>query len=439
MRAISQIFGASLFALFLSNGSLVAQATDDLVRVFQTIEVTGNDRFRDQDILATADLRPGEPYTEDDILAAVEALEFTGEFRSIRIFSQGDVLTIAVDEEPEFSGALTFGLGYDTDNGAFGTVGVELADIWGGLDLDAGLRLSEQVILGTVDLSGDAFWPGDRSGGVRGGFALFDYDDTLFDFRTGNISPYVTFGNSDTGFDGEVRITALWTDISSVDPDASPIVQAEAGDRFVAGPGVSLRWQDTEQARWAVGVNVDVYGGDTQFVDASLGFTLNIPLMASTKLRSSGRIGAITGLSDGTTTVADRRTLGGASMRGFARGGLTPVDFCAGCGAGGEDVITDLGGERYAVLQNDLLFTGLAERLPFTPGLYFDIGSVWDVDSPTAPAGTLFDEQVWRTSFGLALTSETPLGNFSASYAIETDAEDFDDTERFGLAFSTRF
>ena len=161
--------------------------------------------------------------------------------------------------------------------------------------------------------------------------------------------------------------------------------------------------------------------------------------MASTKLRSSGRIGAISGLSDGTSTVADRRTLGGSSMRGFARGGLTPVDFCVGCGAGGEDVITDLGGERYTVLQNDLLFTGLAERLPFTPGLYFDIGSVWDVNSPTAPSGTLFDNQVWRTSFGLALTAETPLGDFSASYAIETDAEDFDDTEKFGLSFSTRF
>ena len=438
MRAVSRIFGSTLLVLILSGGSLAAQ-TDDAARVFRSIEVTGNDRFRDRDVLATADLRPGEPYTEADIVAAVEALEFTGEFRSVRIFSQGDVLTIAVDEEPEFSGALTFGLGYDTDIGAFGTVGVGLADFWGGRKLEAGLTLSEQVIRGTADLSGDAFWPGDRSGGVRGSFARFDYDDTLFDFRTADVSPYVRFGNAESGFDGEFRVTALWSEISSVDPAASPIIQAEAGDRFVAGPGVSLRWQDTDQERWAAGVDVDVYGGDTQFVDASLGFTLNLPLMSSTKLRSSGRIGAITGLSDGTTTVADRRTLGGSSMRGFARGGLTPVDLCAGCGAGGEDVITDLGGERYAVLQNDILFTGLAERLPFTPGLYFDIGSAWDVNSPTAPSGTLFDEQVWRTSFGFALTAETPLGNFSASYAIETDAEDFDDTEKFGISFNARF
>ena len=67
------------------------------------------------------------------------------------------MLTIVVDEEPEFSGALTFGLGYDTDTGAFGTVGVELADIWGGSDLEAGLTLSEEVIRGSADLSGDAF------------------------------------------------------------------------------------------------------------------------------------------------------------------------------------------------------------------------------------------------------------------------------------------
>ena len=83
MRAVSRIFGSTLLVLILSGGSLAAQ-TDDAARVFRSIEVTGNDRFRDRDVLATADLRPGEPYTEADIVAAVEALEFTGEFRSVR-------------------------------------------------------------------------------------------------------------------------------------------------------------------------------------------------------------------------------------------------------------------------------------------------------------------------------------------------------------------
>ena len=51
MRAVSRIFGSTLLVLILSGGSLAAQ-TDDAARVFRSIEVTGNDRFRDRDVLA---------------------------------------------------------------------------------------------------------------------------------------------------------------------------------------------------------------------------------------------------------------------------------------------------------------------------------------------------------------------------------------------------
>lgn len=439
MRDYSWI-GAGFIFLFACIGShAIAQAADEDVRVFRSIEVTGNERFRDGDVLATAGLSTGVPYSENDIVAAVEALEFTGEFRSVRIFSRGDVLTISVVEEPQFSGALTFGAGYSTDVGAFGTIDLKLTDILNGKDLSANLTISKEVQSAGADLSGDTFWPGDRAGGVRADFANFDYDDALFEFQAASLSPYARFGNVENGFGGEVRLTGRWTDISSVDPLASPIIRAEAGERFIAGPGVSLQWKDTVEKRWAAGLNLDVYGGDSEIIDASLAFVVRLPVTGATSWRTSGRIGTVTGFGGGTTTVADRKSLGGSSMRGFARGGLTPVDFCAGCGAGGDDVISDLGGERYAVLQNDLVFDAFSESLPFTPSLYFDIGSAWDVASTAGPAGVLFDDQVWRTSYGIALTAETPLGDFSASYAIETDAEDFDDTERFGLSFVSKF
>ncbi|MEL6170164.1 MAG: BamA/TamA family outer membrane protein [Pseudomonadota bacterium] len=408
-------------------------------RMFRAIQVTGNDRFRDGDILETSGLKPGEAYTESDLVAAVEALEFTGEFRRIRIFSEGDVLTIDVREEPEFSGNLTFGLGYDSDTSAFGFVGLRLEDILGGRDLSARVTIAEEVQSGTFDFSGEPFWFGSRAGGVRGSVARYDYDDTLFDFSTAAVAPYLSFGNRREGFSGDVRLTVLGTDISSVDPAASAILLSEEGERLVAGPGLSLRWSDATRNRWSAGINVDVFGGDSEFVDTSVAVTTRLPISGSLALRTQGRIGAVTGIGDGTTTVAERRTLGGSTMRGFARGGITPVDFCAGCGAAGEDINTSLGGERYAVLQNDLLFTGLGNRLPLVPSIYFDVGSVWSVDSATAPSGVLLDEQEWRSSIGLALSAETNLGIFSASVALETESEDFDDEEQFTLSFIASF
>ena len=439
MKNCARFFCVCLCLIFSSITPLHAQTEAAAERSFSRIDVTGNSRFRDEDVRATADLRPGVPYTRDDIVAAVEALEFTGEFKTVRVFSRGGVLTIEVDDAPEFTGNLSFGLGYDSDIGAFGTVGLRLDDILNGRTFEADLTYSPEVLITKADLSGGSFWPGGRPGGVRAGFSRFDYDDALFDFESATLSPYLGFGNRDDGFAGEVRLTGLWTDITSVDATGSAIIQAEAGDRFVFGPGLSLNWSDAETKSWAAGLQIDVFRGDADFVEASLAFNWDTPFVGPTFIRSRARVGAVTAIGDSSTTVADRRVLGGSSMRGFARGGITPVDFCAGCGAGGADVTTDLGGERYAVLQVDLMLPKFSENLPFTPSVYFDVGSAWDIDTATAPSGVLFDERSWRTSYGLAVTAETPFGDLSASYAVDSDGEFYDDTASFGLSFTSRF
>ena len=433
-------------ATFLLFGTLAAQAQAQAQaqsvggeRIFTTIVVTGNERFRDGDVLATADLQPGVPYTETDIISAVEALEFTGEFKSVRIFSSDDTLTINVDEEEDYTGNLTFGLGADSDIGLFGSVGLGLENVLGGNAVSADLTFAEEVIIGRASISSDQFWPGERAGGVRLEYARYDYDNTLFDFETASIQPFVRFGQGSEGAIGEFRLTALHTDISEVDGFASGILQAEAGDRFVVGPGATAQWSSSSTSPWNIGLSLDIFGGDAKFARATLVFSKSIPFVANSVLRTRGRVGAVEGLGGDSTTASDRLTLGGISMRGFARGGLSPVDECLGCGADGADVITRLGGERYAVLQTDLLFPSISERLPFTPGLFFDVGSVWSVDSPTAPSGALIDDLRWRSSAGIAATAQTSFGDFSASYAITTNDEDFDDTQKFTLSFSSQF
>ncbi len=433
------VVGVLLLASSASFSSDPAVAQDtELARTFSTIIVTGNSRFRDGDILATADLRPGEAYTEADIVAAVEALEFTGEFEKVRIFSSGEVLTIAVDEEPEYTGNLSFGLGADSDIGVFGTARLSLENVLGGKDLTAQTTVAKEVVTFSSQISADDFWPGTRSGGIRLNFADYDYEDTLFDFRTSSIQPFVNFG-SEGGVTGEFRFTALWTDISAVDADASAIIQSEAGDRFVAGPGLGLSWGGGPESSWRLGLTLDVFGGDSEFADAAVTYSNDIPFFGPTSLRTRGRVGTVRSFGDSTTTAVDRKTLGGSAMRGFARGGISPVDFCAGCGGGGEDIVTRLGGERYAVLQNDLRIHAFDDSLPFTPSLYFDVGTVWGLESDTAPSGIVDDDIAWRSSAGIAVTADTGIGSFSASIALTTNSEVNDDTEEFSLSFTTEF
>ncbi|MEO1307359.1 MAG: BamA/TamA family outer membrane protein, partial [Pseudomonadota bacterium] len=413
---------ASLTAIWLAcSGHLAISQTSaepSEGRRFAQIEVTGNSRFRDGDILATADLRPGIAYTENDIVSAVEALEFTGEFESVRIFSRGDTLTIAVVEEPTYQGALSLGIGATSDIGIFGAIGLRLSDAFGGeTDITADLSFAEEEKHARLDIYNPEIWPGGHPGGLRLNYGQFDYDSTLFDFNEVSIAPYLTFGKA-PGRTGEFRLTGYWSSLDDVATDASAIVQAEEGSRALFGPGVSLRWQDQTDGpgNWALSFDLDAFFGDENLFRAQLSFASEQPFFGQTTLRTRASFGALTG----ETTAVDRFTLGGSSLRGFERGGVTPRDICNGCAADGSDVVTDLGGQYFAVIQNDLLLPIFREGSPLVPSIFLDVGSVWDLDSDTDPSGRLDDDFALRSSAGVAISADTPLGDFSSFEPAQT-------------------
>lgn len=436
------ILGAAALCTVVFAGTQGAAESEEQTRAFERIDVVGNTRFRDGDILATADLRPGEPYAEDDIVSSVEALEFTGEFRSVRIFSDGPLLTIEVDEEPEYHGALTFGLGYEDGTGAFGTIGLSLDDALGNQSkVRARLTFGEEFTTASASVANDSFWGGGRAGGVRLAFGDYRYDDALFEYRTAAVSPYLSFEVGSIGA-GEVRLTAFRSDIDHVDPDASPIIQAEAGERVLFGPGVSLVLGSPTQGdrAWALRLDQDFYGGDADTSRTELKFAGRLGFGGGKgAVRTRVELGHVTGLGNNETTVADRFTLGGAAMRGFALGGISPRDVCLGCGAGGEDLITDLGGEFYAVARTEIVLPLFDERPMLEPFLFADVGSVWSVDSAVAPAGVLQDEQSWRSAAGIGVAIATPLGRFSATYAPHIDGDLYDDEAEFAISFNSEF
>lgn len=429
-----------LVSFFAGTASVNAQTTPG-PRAFDRIIVTGNERFRDGDVLETAGLAPGTVYEESDLIAAVEALQFTGEFQTVRMFSNENVLTIEVIEEPEYSGNLTFGAGYDSDSGVFGSLGLRLNEALGAGSLfDGKLTFAGEFIEADASLSSDRFWGDGRAGGVHAHYYDYSYDDTLFDYSDAAISPFYGFqlGNGGTG---EVRLTARMTEIGNVDPAASAIIQAEAGDRFVAGPGLSFRFGDTtdEGGSWAFRLDQDFFFGDADLSRTRVAVSGRLPIYGGVFARTNIEFGTVSGLNGSQPDAADRFTLGGSAMRGFARGGISPRDVCAGCGGGGANVVTDLGGNVYAVARTELvvpLFESMPELEPF---VFADIGSVWNVDTAVAPSGTLFDDRELRRSAGIGLSMNTPVGRLSATYAFYIDGQPFDDQAELGLSFSGAF
>ncbi|MBM7069427.1 BamA/TamA family outer membrane protein [Actibacterium sp. 188UL27-1] len=419
-------------------------------RTFADIDVRGNQRFRDGDVIATSGLRTGRPIGEPEIIDAVEALDFTGEFREVRIFSQGTTLVIEVDETPAYSGGLTFALGYDSDAGVVGIVGLNLDDPFGpGTVIGGDLNVAEEAQTLSLAYTSDNFWRDGLSGGVRLNVENFNYDNDAFDYRIAKISPYMNLALGPRA-GAELRYTFAVDEISDVDGAASAILQDEAGNRTSSGVGFSVITGSepltdatvAPRAAWSLRFDQDFtgLGGDTEISRSMLSFYGRAPITDNGwAVRTRVELGRVAGTGDDAPTATDRFFLGGAALRGFERGTISPRDVCVGCAADGGDVITNLGGNQYAVARTDLLVPLFPSRPGLETFVFGDVGSVWSVESGVAPSGVLEDHQDWRSSYGVGAAFRTPLGIFESYYAVDTNGERFDETQKWGLTFRAEF
>ena len=441
--------GFAFMSATTSLGFAQQSASVPAPRLFSAIQVEGNKRFRDGDIIATSGLETGTVLGQDDLLTAVEALEYTGEFENVVISSAGSTLIITVEEAPEYSGGLTFGLGYDSDTGVFGAAGLALDNAFGkNTELRGNLVVAQEAQTLRFQIRSENFWSDDLRGGVRLAYENYEFKNTVYDYTLAKIEPYVVFDlNQRAAL--ELRYTLASKDISNVAATASPIITAEAGRKTSSGIGFSLATSSSLLGsegsvldNWSVRLDQDFtgLGGDTDLSQTKLTFSARKSLSSTGfAIRANLELGAVTGLSGDKPRASERFTLGGSSLRGFARGTVSPRDVCVGCAAGGGDQVTELGGDYFAVLRTDVLMPIFKDRENVETFAFFDIGSVWGVDTATAPAGTLNTGRNFRSSTGIGMSIDTQLGKFEAYVALAEKAQRYDELQAFGLTFRSEF
>ena len=405
-------------------------------RVFSEIVVNGNARFSDRDVLATANLQPGGIYSEYDLRAAIEALEFTGEFDHVRIRSKGPQLIVTVDETPAYEGLLTFGLGYDGDTGVFGGAVLSLENALGlGADVFGEVKVAQEAQTARLRIfDPDAVF--DVVGlGLRLSYGAYEYDNTLFDYERMSVAPYaqMDFGGGQL----EARVTFTQTEISTVAATASAILRADVGTQDATELGVSYRIgaadRDASGVTWGALVNVD-YGvaGDAKLIRSEGQVNVFAPLPSGFALRSTLELGHVAGQGSHVTRATDRFVLGGASLRGFERGGVSVRDIDGA-------VLTDLGGTSFGALRSDVLLPVLTDLPGADVFVFADVGSVWGLDSAVPPSGTLQDTSDLRTSVGLGASYDFALGRLEGYLASPVSSQTGDQEQVFGLTFRAQF
>jgi len=147
--------------------------------------------------------------------------------------------------------------------------------------------------------------------------------------------------------------------------------------------------------------------------------------------------GGMLNFSSGTSRVTDRFLIGGNIMRGFSPDGIGPRERRVGAG-GNVEVDDALGGNVYAVAKLEAEFPlGLPEEYGIRGGVFYDAGSVWDLDLTNA--NTIYSDFSLRHVVGVSIFWDSVVGPLRFNFSHALEKEEFDDEQTFNLTVSTQF
>ncbi len=409
-------------------------------RVFvERIDITGNVRTVDSVIRREFKLVEGDAFNASKLRRSRQRINDLNFFSKVNVTkeqgSAPDKTIVKVEVEEKSTGSLNLGVGYGTDSGPLVDVTLRERNLLGkGQNLSLSTTLAAEKSSINLSFTEPFFLNRD----IAAGFDLFRIVRDLQDTRS--------FDSSSTGFGLRVgfplsevlrqswRYRFDYSEIDNVASNASNLIKAQKGDRYLSLVGHNL-FYDTRDSRinptegFGARLANDVAGlGGTVFYFRNL-LSVNqyYSLAPGWILSADGTVGHILGLGED-VEIPDRFFLGGDSLRGFASAGVGPRDRTTKDSLGGE--WTYHGGLQLRVP------LGLPDELGISGRVFTDFGSLGSV-SPSD--SNVFDSGSLRASVGAGVGWMSPFGPINVDLGWAVLKEDLDEDELFRINFGTRF
>ncbi len=418
-------------------------------RVFvERIDIEGNTTTLDAVVRRQFKSVEGDPFNPREIRQAAERIRALGFFSKADVNAeQGSgpdqvVVNVNVEEQP--TGSLGFGASYGQDAGIGFNINFSEQNFLGrGQSIAVNVTTASSSRAASFSFGEPAFLGRD----LRFGFDVFysetDRDNARYNTRSIGIRPSLSFPIAEnTRFGLTYRLEQ--SEIKGVASGSSAILFAEqdVGSQLTSAVGYALTY-DTRKS----GLNPNggvllrfsqefaVLGGDLSYVSTSaLALAERRILNEEVTLRAIFEGGAIN-MTKGDSRVTER-FFGNGKIRGFEANGYGPRDLASD----NEDA---LGGNFFAVMRFEAEFPlGIPEEYGIKGGVFFDVGSVWGLDN--ANGGPLGADPVddgfnLRSSIGVSIFWDTPVGPLRFNLARALQKEDYDKERTFDLTISTQF
>ncbi|QKD03793.1 outer membrane protein assembly factor BamA [Mesorhizobium loti] len=426
----------------------------------ERIEIRGNDRTRDYVIRREFDVSEGDAFNQVLVQRAKKRLENLDYFTSVDIStvpgSAPDQVVLVVTVVEKSTGEFSIGAGYSTGGDSAGPsvegsiternfLGrgqfIKLSAGGGKNSRDYSLSFTEPYFLGRRIAAGFDIYKSTREYNND-----YDSDTTGATIRfglpiTNNITTQLAYNISQEKY----KVDDSCGPTTTADPDGTCNISTAILDGIEQSPwiksSVSLGLvyntiDDMKNPHEGIYANSSVevagLGGDAKFVKVTARGSVYQTLSESLDLVGliSGGAGHVEGYGSDGLRIFDQFQSSDRMIRGFAYGGIGPVDPLTG---------DHLGGTTYFNASAEAQFP-----LPVVPESFGLRGAVF------ADAATLYGSQVTsvvqestdlqlRASVGLGLMWASPFGPIRIDYAIPVKKYARDDVQEFNFGISTRF
>lgn len=415
-------------------------------RIFvERIDIEGNTTTADQVIRRQFRTVEGDPLNARDIRTAAERIRALGYFENADVSAtegstpEAVVVKATVTEKP--TGSLSFGASYGKADGVGLTVGLSESNFLGrGQFVSVDLNLGASNASSSLTFAEPALLGRDLRFAINGIYAQTEASYATWDTRLASLGASLEFPLSES-LRMETRLTLQRSRVFNVQPTSSPILTREAARGSLSGValGYELNYDNRRtglggDAAYVLRFGQDFYGigGDLKYLKTEVfAGTQTRVLNDQLTLRAEFEGGAIVTSGARGTRVTERFFLDG-KLRGFEPFGAGPRDTLAG-------KKDPLGGNYFAVARFEAEFPiGLPEEYGIKGGAFLDIGSVWGLND-TAGVGAVDDKLRLRSTVGLSLLWDTPIGPLRFNFTKALKKQAYDKEQSFDLTISTKF
>lgn len=404
----------------------------------ERININNNDRTLDRVIRREMELVEGDSFNQLRLTRSVRNIRnlgyFSGVDSDVTPGSSPEQSVVDIFVQEQATGSFSIGVGYSTLDGASFQLGIEERNFLGtGNGLRANLATSGSQTNLRAGITRPYLFGRQLSGSADIFREDIEYTDVTtrqqgldagIGFRAAN-----NFGHR-FGYklaETEVRDTSSNAASTSGDEGAQVISELEYR---VSQDNRDSRFDPREGTFWRFSTAYAGLGGDVKYNRNTIRAQWLQPFYFKRFVFGlDAEAGIIEGQDTDTVSRANRFYLGGRKVRGFDTGGIGPRDR-------GDD--TAVGGNKFYVGSLNIISDyGIDPDIGMRWTVFYDFGTVWEVDDPVGVVGA--DNDNLRTAIGYGLLWDTAIGPLTFFWADALDQETYDKTQTFQFTFGGRF